>query len=276
MAGGGIELRMGSEENEAVAAARRGNGSGAIVMPGDILSPVTAYQLMLVSYREPDLQLIFFLNECLLEANAKAVKEFLSKPELSISSISGTAKTTWKFLASETNCLRGQRSAFPQSPKRPTSWIFSCVLRRNQWGRGSARPFFTIERRKSRSAPSARREIQSTVICVDSRSRLWSACKKGQLVVTPTRAEEPPPVTAIICFRDRAEWTIRSLESLLRCAGNVALEILLVNNQSSPDQVAEVERAIQRLKAPARIIHYNAAFNFAEMHNLTISRKEPG
>lgn len=91
-------------------------------------------------------------------------------------------------------------------------------------------------------------------------------------VVESQRARLAPPperrrVTAIICFRDRAEWTCECLENLRRRSTGVDLEVLLVDNESKPEERRRVEATTRTLGLSAKFLDYPHPFNFAAMHN---------
>jgi len=97
----------------------------------------------------------------------------------------------------------------------------------------------------------------------------------ARLRVTP-RVEAPlgHRISAIICFRDRAEWTIRAATALSRIAGEIPLEILLVDNDSSAAERKRVERGVEGLAA--RVIPFPGGFNFAQMHNRVVAEHARG
>lgn len=96
----------------------------------------------------------------------------------------------------------------------------------------------------------------------------------------PTVLAAPPPapsgragrIAAIVNYRDHAHVTIACLEHLARQTLRSALDVIVVDNQSVPEQRAAVEAALNRLFAgrPAvRVQHpvFNAPFNLSYQNN---------
>ena len=48
-------------------------------------------------------------------------------------------------------------------------------------------------------------------------------------------------ISIVICFRDRADWTLRCLKALSNHLGKIPVELVLVNNQSSAEELSKVK-----------------------------------
>jgi len=92
--------------------------------------------------------------------------------------------------------------------------------------------------------------------------------KDQHLQVTPKITEpDKYKVSAIICFKDQAGWTLRCLRDLVKQQGKIPLEVFLVNNQSKKEELALIRAALPEFKVPVQLIDYDKPFNFSDMHN---------
>lgn len=114
--------------------------------------------------------------------------------------------------------------------------------------------------RRAVEAHLARRGFPATV-----------SLRDGKVKVTPA-LDDPAShlVSAILCFRDNAAMTLRAAEALLRQRGKAPLELIFVDNQSRPEEAARVQGKLHSLGCPAKLVTYDASFNFAEMNNRVI------
>lgn len=83
-------------------------------------------------------------------------------------------------------------------------------------------------------------------------------------------------VTAVLCYRDKPEWTIQAAQRFARQVGQVPVELVLVNNQSSAESVRAVTSAAAKLPIPTRCIDYSHPFNFGNMHNWVLENCAKG
>lgn len=83
-------------------------------------------------------------------------------------------------------------------------------------------------------------------------------------------------VSIVIPFRDMAEATCSCVSSLLRQRLSSHLEIVLVNNQSSPAALAHVKEYISESRGAAsiRFIDYDRPFNHSEQCNIGIRQSQ--
>ncbi len=111
---------------------------------------------------------------------------------------------------------------------------------------------------------------------VQASVRLLGTPAGHTLKVTPAIPAGTHRVTAIICFKDKADWTIECLSHLEKQAGQVPLEVLLVNNRSQPEQAQRVREAAGRSSVDCKVIDYPAPFNFADMHHRAVADHAKG
>ncbi|MEI9963391.1 MAG: glycosyltransferase [Caulobacteraceae bacterium] len=74
----------------------------------------------------------------------------------------------------------------------------------------------------------------------------------------------------LVCYRDQADVTLRCLHSLARQHVTGELELVLVDNQSRPDQAQKVTDAARAMFGDERVIalRYDAPFNHSAQNNL--------
>ncbi len=91
-------------------------------------------------------------------------------------------------------------------------------------------------------------------------------------VVTPAVASGhvTPPLTVIICFKDKAEWTARAIKDFDRAAGQLDVAYLLIDNGSQKNERDSLERALGFMASKLRYVDFTRPFNFAAMHNWAI------
>jgi GT2 family glycosyltransferase len=101
--------------------------------------------------------------------------------------------------------------------------------------------------------------------------------------VLPLRGEagkelESEKITAIICFRDKPEMTVRCLKKLLASRGALPLEVLLVDNGSSLASRDSIQNEVARLPEHETIsvLSFPEPFNFGRMNNWAVSRYASG
>lgn len=83
-------------------------------------------------------------------------------------------------------------------------------------------------------------------------------------------AEKPAPLTVIVCFKDKVEWTARAVMDFFRASGYLDVKFLLVDNGSQQKERDKLERALGFLSAKLRVVDFAKPFNFAAMHNWAI------
>ena len=76
-------------------------------------------------------------------------------------------------------------------------------------------------------------------------------------------------ISVLICYRDHAAMTLRCLHSIARQRITGSLEIVLVDNQSQPDEQAQVLKGARRLFKTEDIVpvRYDAPFNHSAQNN---------
>jgi GT2 family glycosyltransferase len=85
--------------------------------------------------------------------------------------------------------------------------------------------------------------------------------------------EVPAVVSAVILFRDKPELTLRAIASIASQSYRGFLEVILVNNQSREESVAEVKAGIAKLTgaiSTCRIINFDKPFNHSRQCNIAV------
>lgn len=85
-------------------------------------------------------------------------------------------------------------------------------------------------------------------------------------------ARRAAKTSVVVCFRDRAELTLRCLHSLARQRLTGDLELVLVDNRSEPSEAARVLEGAKAMLGETRVIvlAYDAPFNHSAQNNLGV------
>jgi GT2 family glycosyltransferase len=78
-------------------------------------------------------------------------------------------------------------------------------------------------------------------------------------------------ISVVIPFRDEPELTWRAVESVMTQDVDAAIELVLIDNQSSPPTVQAIDDLVKRLEAPSRslqLLRYDQPFNHSAQCNL--------
>lgn len=77
-------------------------------------------------------------------------------------------------------------------------------------------------------------------------------------------------VSVIILYRDRPELTLRAIESVLRQRMHGRIQLVLVDNQSSPETKATIQSRLARMPpgVTATVVSYDSTFNHSRQCNL--------
>ncbi|NJM18030.1 MAG: glycosyltransferase [Richelia sp. RM2_1_2] len=99
----------------------------------------------------------------------------------------------------------------------------------------------------------------------------WEENKVYKPLSYPAPSQKAKSISVIINYRDRPELMSTCLKSISQQQVNVPLEIILVDNQSKPENRQAVESQLKQL-LPANIttqhLHYDAPFNHSAQSNL--------
>ncbi len=83
-------------------------------------------------------------------------------------------------------------------------------------------------------------------------------------------------VSVIVCFKDKADWTIQCLKNLVAFAGKVNVEVILVNNNSRSHQTDKLKSYLKEYPLSHILVDFPHAFNFGHMHNWAIENYATG
>ena len=86
----------------------------------------------------------------------------------------------------------------------------------------------------------------------------------------PVPARRASKISVLVPFRDRADLTLRCVASLARQRLSGELELVLIDNRSTPEQARKVEAGARGLLGEDRVqfIVYDAPFNHADQNNI--------
>jgi GT2 family glycosyltransferase len=228
------------------------DGWVGVIGIGDVLSPAALYQLARATERQPG-HAGFYTHEVALRG--ERLGDFFSKRAWSPWTLA-----EWNYIGRFWVLRRDHLDAFEPLPDGADEQV--ALLRAGQratfglvpsylyygWGSGQwAAPDEPV-----RQALQSLRATEST----DKR---------------PARR-----ISAIICFRDRAEMTLRAVRSLIAHHAGLALDITLVDNDSSPAELAKIEPFLTELPVPTRMVHYPGPFHYNRMHNWAVREHAHG
>ena len=246
-----------------------------LVRAGDVLSPDALYQIVCALSKDPEAPL-FYTHEAEVDASSKRIVRYFSKPRLGranllhFNPIGGfwCVRRSWLERLNGLDLKAGahiEHDFFLRLSAHTAA--FRLV------------PFFLYYRRESQgenpplvdSWLRARVESHLEQIGFPATVALENEDSAERLRVRPV-LETPDSrlISAIICFRDHADWTIRSLRALAERRGRTRLEVFLVNNGSSDHSRELVATEAERQGFPARVVDYDEPFNFARMHNFCV------
>ena len=240
--------------------------------PEGLLSPVCLS--LCVRQLEQDRETrMLFSNELELGKRGTNIKGYLSKAQLSWFSLLH-GETVGRFCLIEKSTVEAlgpYDAEFPILHERDFSLRFA-----EQGFRCSHLPAFLYYRRQHRS-PTEVETVKLAEAAIKRRGLIASVSlgPNGQVAVRP-HVENPGLCSAIICFRDKAEFTIRCLKGLVRSAAGIPLEIFLVNNGSTQVSLAQIKSVAKEFNVPVTFLNFDGPFNFAAMHNWVIKEHARG
>jgi O-antigen biosynthesis protein len=241
---------------------------------GDVLSPAALYQFA-VDLQAKDFDLIY-TNEVLLSAEkAGHIKSFLSKPEFSFIDL-----IHFNYIGKFWTCRKSVFEALEGFSENLGSEAEHDFLLRLT-GKYSAikhEPFFYYYRKTAPAVANTARLVPVIEQHLKLRS-IEASVQPGKLgvnVLPHIKAPKSHKISAVVCFRNKSEWTVTCAKNLARAMGDVPVELLLVNNQSSSLERSRVERGIQGLSIKTQIIDYDKPFNFGNMHNVVLRNSAKG
>lgn len=242
------------------------------VAAGDVLSPVALYHCILEGYREKATDVIY-ANEAWLDPTFKEIEGFFSKREFSWFSLIhfNYVGTCWLVRRALVDV------AGPFDPGCEADHIHEFLLRLAcQTDKWCHIPYFLTYRRKPEERElsvefTERLKTHVATKALTGEVKLVEKLGENYVKLTPT-VENPDNklISVVICFRDKSGWTIQCLDALLARVGKIPIELILVNNESLPSELSRIERRLEQVTCPFKVITYEGPFNFAHMHNLAI------
>jgi GT2 family glycosyltransferase len=240
--------------------------------PGDVLSPAALHQFAFsLQTEDPD---VVYTNEAFVTLNARGskIETFLSKPAFSWLDLihSNYIGRFWMARRSVFDELVG----FNESSGEFHEHEF--LLRAAETLRSfKHEPFFYYYR------PGPPRSLRGEKIETDLVPIIENHLKIKRLPakvspspmgvhIVPSLSAANHLISGVVCFRNKSEWTIKCAQQFALAAGNVPVELFLVNNQSSVSELKAIKKAIPKIKIPIKIIDYDLPFNFGNMHNVVV------
>lgn len=201
---------------------------------GDLLSPVALYFCVLEIVARPEAK-GFYTNEIRLAKGGERIAAYFSKPRFSRFTLQHFNYCGRFFLY--------RRELSPPSGKVEYAHLLDLSENSNEF---HLVPYFLYYRRG--------------LLPIET----------GPIQRVSPRLLRRPKVSAIVCFKDKADWTIECLKAIAEHAGKIDLEVILVNNASSPSELERVRAAASASTVPAKVVDYARKFNFGDMHNWAV------
>ncbi len=236
---------------------------------GDVLSPAALYFLATEMVRRPGGS-GYYGHEVTVDAQSRKLSDFLTKREWS-----PETQIHWNAVG-RFAALKREGLAFEPLAAEVDEQL--ACLRAGRRAPLYLVPYFLIYRRagRPREMPGeAERQAMDRFVNEGSTlHRVEWVEGAPHWRVTP----QPPPVsvTAIICFRDKAEMTLAAVKSLIAARGGVSLDILLVDNDSKPAELEKITPFLSSAEVPIRLVHFPGPFNFGRMHNWAVRENAGG
>lgn len=235
-----------------------------VVSAGDVLSPSALYQLAWEIGREPSAE-AFYTHEVGLRANGE-LGNFFSKCRWSAWTLAHWNYVGRFWIAKRTPDLFFEEAGGAEEQLA----LWRCGQR---GGVGLVPQFLYYGLRSgtwNEPSPLAQRAIEKALQEHDRHLTLERVAVSGRDRLRLVPGGRTPRVSAVICFRDRAEMTLRALRSLLNLRGGVELDVVLVDNESSAEQRAQIEALLPTWPVPVKLVSFPGAFNYNRMHNWAV------
>ncbi len=233
---------------------------------------------------------LLYANEAIIDATSRDVVEFLSKPELDLFTLFRVNYVC--------HPLAIRRDLLLDLDRREGAIFRSCydgvedhdlLLRLSRRDLRSVHvPLFLYYWRKAARSTAAAQDVEPVLergramlgehlaLRYPHGFRLFAPFENGsnsRFSIQPLvpRRGRPVSLSVVIPFRDHAEMTIVAIESIERQVHSLAVDVVLVDNDSTPETVERLQAwtSLPR-RASYRLVHYRGAFNFARINNTAI------
>ena len=250
---------------------------------GEVLSPTTLYQMAVLLQTKEQLPsneatgsesrpCLMYTNEVMVDSDSKNALSFFSKCAFSWFDLvhANYIGRFWMVAKDSFSRLGGL------SPLASPHEEYDFLLRLSETGRMIRHlPHFLCYRRE-RVFSKKTDEVERTLVEAHLKRKKFRAkviiTSAGLRVIPELPRSDNQTVSAIICFKDKADLTIRCLEALGKQAGRLPLEVLLVNNGSSKTELERVATVLREVAGDSEILDFNQPFNYARMHNMAVER----
>lgn len=240
-----------------------------VLAVGDVLSPAALYQFAAEMARRPDGS-GYYSHEVSVDSRSRRLSDFFSKREWS-------PETLWHWNAigrfavlrreglffEDLSAGVDEQLAFLRAGRRAPLYLVPAFLIYRRENGESVVPGEPERQAMERFLNEGPRSYRVTA---EADPTHWRVTPKGVL----------PTVTAIVCFRDKAEMTLRAVESLVAVRGAVPLDIVLVDNDSQPAELEKITPFLSSHEVPIRLVHFPGPFNFGRMHNWAVREHARG
>ncbi|MEC4892816.1 MAG: glycosyltransferase [Oscillatoria sp. PMC 1051.18] len=244
--------------------------------PGDLLAPTLATTLKLFSFNSnPDVVVWNLQQLAGSEIDELTVKEFLRRPQLELHSLR------------HINYIGTGFAVKPDLAANYPDDLFDCLVNNdghlfqlwlgNQVGlQWQTHPEY-CSLRAAKNRPESLQKLVNPYLDIyrkifssleDEFEFVLQADEQQPYQLKPRRQAES--ISAIVPFRDKPDYTIRCLASLFKQRVSGSLEIILVNNQSTQNSLAQIKSYLEEHQSEinVKIIDYDFPFNHSRQCNL--------
>lgn len=225
----------------------------------DVLSPVALFHFAREIHKQPDLALVYS-NEAGINDSATRISGIYSKPAFTwfnLIHFNGMGRA-WAVKKSVLDHFGGFTERLDLDHD-----LFLRICERN--GKVASLPAVLYYRR-SEGIPW-KRPIRKTIEEHLDRKDIKARVVNGDTWKVVPSTETLTKVSVIVGFKNKSELTIQCLKSLSMQQVDFPMEVILVDNRSSLEELARVEKFLATFPYPWKILKYDEPFNFADMNN---------
>lgn len=272
----GIEpSRQATEAGKKQLGVERSSGEWVVFFdPRDVPSPALLYRLACRASEETTDG--FFANEAWLTPDGKKIEHFFSKPELQWFNLLHFDPVGIPWAARRSRLIEwgGFR------PEAGTAHQTDLLLRACDAGARFVREPQFLTYRRSRPEIEPADQAEAARASLDRRGsratvKLTTRAGRPRVDINPS-ARGVRQLSVILCFRDKASWVVRALQALETARGNLPIEVILVDNESSEVETTQVHEAAKKASFATRIVSYPYPFHFGEMNNWAVREYASG
>ncbi len=261
---------VGTFAERANRAARMAEGEWIGFLEGNLLpSPIASFQLLREAVASPRGKLVY-ANEARVDAKKLKMLGWLGKPRASWYTLVHFNYIGWCWIVRKETFLALGGFQELSADEAVHDFLLRFFEKEDAALCAHATLFYRFQDKVPAYGAEFRQSLSERLRAKGLSAILdWSSDKDGDHVAITPVPKVRPAVSVITCFRDKSEWTIRCLDALEAQEG-VDLDIILVDNDSSPEHRERIEARLAHFKHPARLVSHEGPFHFARMNNQAV------